>query len=154
MQWAAVPVWFPRTYNRPRAFPASATSPAMPLFEYRCQDCRRRFALLVGMTAERPPEKCPRCGGARLRKLISRFAVGRDEDDLLESITDPTGVGDPDDPRAMADWMRRVSREMGEDLGEDFDELVEEAVREEEGAAPGEPGAEDDGSDAAADTSL
>src|SRR5947207_11424438 len=111
----------------------------MPLFEYRCDACRRRFTLLVGMTAQAVEQACPRCGGTELRKLISRFAVARSEDDLLESAADPAAMGDPEDPRAMADWMRRMSREMGEDLGDDFDEMVEEAVREEtEGGPAGE----------------
>jgi putative FmdB family regulatory protein len=116
----------------------------MPLFEYRCEDCRRRFTLLVGMTAQAVEQACPRCGGAKIRKLISRFAVARSEDDLLESVADPNALGDPEDPRAMADWMRRIGREMGEDLGDDFDEMVEEAVREEMEGGPGADG--DDGS--------
>ena len=103
----------------------------MPLFEYRCEDCRRKFTLLVGMVAQQPEQACPKCGGANLRKLISRFRVARSEDDILESVADPSAMGDPEDPKAMASWMRKVSREMGEDLGDDFDELVEEAVREE-----------------------
>ena len=103
----------------------------MPLYEYRCEDCKRRFTLLVGMVARPAEQACPRCGGSQLRKLISRFAVARSEDDILDSMADPSALGDPEDPRAMADWMRRVGREMGEELGDDFDELVEEAVREE-----------------------
>lgn len=112
----------------------------MPLFEYRCDDCKRRFTLLVGMTAQAVDQACPRCRGTRIRKLISRFAVARSEEDILDSVADPGTMGDPEDPRAMADWMRRVSREMGEDLGDDFDELVEEAVREEIEGGPGEGG--------------
>ena len=104
----------------------------MPLFEYRCQDCKRKFTLLVGVVAQGPKLECPRCGSAQIRKLISRFVMARSEDDVLDDMADPSTLGDPDDPKAMADWMRRVSREMGEDLGDDFDELVEEAVREEE----------------------
>src|SRR6266542_5281845 len=103
----------------------------MPLYEYRCDDCRRKFTLLVGVVAGETKNECPRCGSAGVRKLISRFAVARNEDDLLDDITDPTTLGDPEDPRAIADWMRRVGREMGEDMGDDFDELVDEAVREE-----------------------
>jgi putative FmdB family regulatory protein len=114
----------------------------MPLFEYRCLACSRRFILLVGVTAEQVDRACPRCGGTELRKLISRFAVGHTEDDILDRMADPDALGDPEDPRAMADWMRRVGREMGEDLGDDFEELVEEAVREESGA---DGGAEGDG---------
>lgn len=123
----------------------------MPLFEFRCQDCNRRFTLLVGMTAEGAKKACPRCGSENLRKLISRFAVLRSEDDILDDMADPSSLGDPEDPKAMADWMRRVSREMGEDLGDDFDELVEEAVREE---SEGPGGGDDEPSDGGAGTAA
>jgi putative FmdB family regulatory protein len=113
----------------------------MPLFEYRCEDCRRKFTLLVGMVAQPTAQVCPRCGSASLRKLISRFRVARSEDDILDSVADPTTMGDPDDPKEMAAWMRRVSREMGEEVDDDFEELVEEAVREEE-TGPAEPAEE------------
>lgn len=103
----------------------------MPLFEYRCAECRRKFSLLLGMTAQTVEQVCPRCGSGEIRKLISRFAIARSEEAILDAASDPSALGDPDDPRAMADWMRRVSRDMGEDLGDDFDEMVEEAVREE-----------------------
>jgi putative FmdB family regulatory protein len=109
----------------------------MPLFEYRCEECKRKFTLLVGMVAEGPKQECPRCGSARIRKLISRFTIARTEDDILDDMADPSSLGDPEDPKAMADWLRRVSREMGEDLGDDFDELVDEAVREETEGGPG-----------------
>jgi putative FmdB family regulatory protein len=121
----------------------------VPLFEYRCEGCRRRFTRLVGVVAEEPKTECPRCGSGEVRKLISRFAVARSEDDLLDNLADPSTLGDPEDPRAMADWMRRVSREMGEDLGDDFDELVEESVREDSEDAPDASSA-----DAAGDTDV
>jgi putative FmdB family regulatory protein len=122
----------------------------MPLFEYRCDDCSRKFTLLVGMVAQPKTQECPKCKGTSLRKLVSRFRTLRSEDDILESVADPSGMGDPEDPKAMASWMRKVSREMGEDLGDDFDELVEEAVREEmegpseEGGTDSGPGSADD----------
>jgi putative FmdB family regulatory protein len=119
----------------------------MPLFEYRCEECKRKFTLLVGMVADGPRQECPRCGSAQIRKLISRFTIARTEDDILDDMADPSSLGDPEDPKAMADWMRRVSREMGEDLGDDFDELVEEAAQEESAGGPG-LSADDDVSDA------
>src|SRR5688500_8268496 len=120
----------------------------MPRFEFRCEDCRRRVRLLVGMTADGPEQACPRCGSARIRKLVSRFAIARSEDAILDDMADPASLGDPEDPKAMADWMRRVGREMGEELGDDFEELVEESVREE---AEGGPGGGDSGDDTAGD---
>jgi Flp pilus assembly protein TadB len=32
---------------------------------------------------------------------------------------------DEDDPKSIARWMRRMSRETGEDLGPEFDEVVD-----------------------------
>lgn len=115
----------------------------MPIFEYRCDECRRRFSLLVGVVAGTTELRCPHCGSEQLQKLISRFASPRSEEDALDDLADPTRMGDLEDPRQMAQWMKRVGREMGEDLGDDFDELAEEAAAEEAaGEAPegGEPG--------------
>jgi putative FmdB family regulatory protein len=41
----------------------------MPLYEYRCQDCKRESELLV-RTFESEPE-CPQCGSVRMDKLLS-----------------------------------------------------------------------------------
>ena len=103
----------------------------MPIYEYRCGDCQRRFSLLVGVVAGAAEMRCPRCGSEQLQKLISRFSSLRSEDDALDDLADPTKVGDLDDPKQMMQWMKRVGREMGEDLGDDFEELVEEAAAEE-----------------------
>lgn len=45
----------------------------MPLYEYSCRDCGRRFETLV-FGSERPG--CPGCGGRSLERLLSTFAVG------------------------------------------------------------------------------
>lgn len=68
----------------------------MPLFEYRCDKCGRRFALLVGVTAEKAKLACPRCGHKKVTKLISRIAPVARGDDLDDF--DEEGGGDfPDD---------------------------------------------------------
>lgn len=54
----------------------------MPLYEYRCNKCDRRFSLLVGVTAEKAKLVCPRCGYGRATKLISRIAPVVREDDI------------------------------------------------------------------------
>ena len=66
----------------------------MPIFEYRCGDCRRRFSALVGVVADAAAPRCPRCGSEQISKLISRFAVARSEDDMLDALADPDKVGD------------------------------------------------------------
>jgi putative FmdB family regulatory protein len=42
----------------------------MPLFEYECRDCGKRFDRLVG-ASEADDAPCPRCGAHEVRRLIS-----------------------------------------------------------------------------------
>ncbi len=109
----------------------------MPIYEYFCSDCSRRVSLLwrsMAAAAEGTPV-CPRCGGQQLRRLISRVAVVRSEESRLDALADTNMLGDLDenDPRSMARWMKRMSREMGEDLGDEFHEVV---ARLEAGESP------------------
>lgn len=99
----------------------------MPLFDYRCLDCRKRFTLLIGVVAEQQAEKCPHCGSGNVGRLISRFARLRSEDDIIESVADSSKAGDLEDPKQLHSWMKRMGKEMGDDLGGDFDELIEDA---------------------------
>lgn len=106
----------------------------MPLFDYRCVDCRKRFSLLVGVVREPQEEKCPNCGSANVGRLISRFVRLRSEDDMIDELADPSKAGDLEDPRQFHSWMKRMGKEMGEDLGDDFEEALEaEADLEDEG---------------------
>jgi len=118
----------------------------MPIFEYRCQNCGRRFSALVGVVANPGPLECPRCHGTELTKLISRVSRLRSEDEVLESLADPTSLGDLDenDPKSVARWMKKMSKEMGEEFGDDFEEALEEAEAEGEGAEEGQETASSD----------
>jgi len=102
----------------------------MPLFDFRCSRCNKRFSQLIGMTADSREPKCPHCGSVEVKKLVSRFMRLRSEDERLESFEDAALAGDPDDPRTMSRLMREMGRELAEDGEEDFEELVEEAERE------------------------
>lgn len=100
----------------------------MPIYEYRCHDCRRRVSIFwrTFSDAEGGALICPRCGGTKLTRLISRVRVVRSEESRLEGMADFDDLPDFDegDPRSMGRWMRKMSREMGEDLGPEFDEVV------------------------------
>jgi putative FmdB family regulatory protein len=45
---------------------------AMPIYDYRCNDCNKTFELLV-RSSDTPV--CPACGNPRLEKLLSRPAA-------------------------------------------------------------------------------
>jgi putative FmdB family regulatory protein len=105
----------------------------MPIYEYQCADCRRRVSVLVLRISDPTPPRCPRCGGEHLARLMSRFATIRSEDDRLDSLADPSSMGDLDeeDPKSVARWMKKMGSELGEDAGEDWDEAIDEALEEE-----------------------
>ena len=117
----------------------------MPIYEYHCQDCRRRVSLLVRSITNPGTPTCPRCGGRHLERLMSRFARVRSEDDRLDSLADPSKLGglDESDPGSVARFAKRMGKELGDDVGEDFDQMVEEAM---EADASGE-GKEEGGGD-------
>jgi putative FmdB family regulatory protein len=99
----------------------------MPIYEFVCSQCKRKFRKLVGVVAQPTPLQCPRCQSTELERQISRFARVRNEDDVLDSLADDMeSMGDPDDPRAMRRMMREMGSAMGEDLDEDFEQIMEE----------------------------
>ncbi len=111
----------------------------MPIYEYRCNDCRRRVTLLWRSFSEvyESSPRCTFCGGENLSRLISRVSVVRSEESRLESLADDSLLSglDESDPRSIARWMRRMSREIGEDLGPEFEEVID---RLEAGQSPEE----------------
>lgn len=115
----------------------------MPIYEYDCSDCRRRVSVLVRTLAAASEATCPRCGGAALTRLMSRFATVKSEDARLESLADSSSYGDLDenDPGSVARFMKKMGKEFGDDLGEDFDSAVDEAMAEGAGDAEGTVGA-------------
>ncbi len=122
----------------------------MPIYEYHCQDCRRRVSVFVRSISNPGKPTCPRCNGPHLERLMSRFARIRSEDDRLDSLADPSSFGDLDenDPKSVTRWAKKMGKELGEDMGEDFDQMMEEAVEEEAtGAGKGKNGDDDLGDD-------
>ena len=118
----------------------------MPIYEYHCADCRRAVSLLVMRISDPTPPVCPRCGGTQLRRLMSRFATVRSEEDRLDSLADPSSLGglDEDDPKSVAKWMKKMGNEMGEDLGDDVDEALEQEAGGDLEAPSEAAGGEDD----------
>ena len=113
----------------------------MPIYEYRCGDCGRKVSLFFGSfsVAERRAEageiECPRCGGRKLARLMSRVNTVKSEDALSEDSMpdmDMDGMGgmfdglDDDDPRSVARWARRMKDSLGEeaDMGPEFDQAL------------------------------
>ena len=101
----------------------------MPIYEYRCEKCRRITSVLTTRVSEKVETVCAHCGGKKMSRLMSRFAMPRSEESRMESLADPSRMGDIDenDPKSVARMMKRMGKEMGDEFGgAEFDEAVEE----------------------------
>ena len=98
----------------------------MPIYEYRCLDCKKRSTVLVLSLANQAPAACSHCTSARVERIMSRFASPKSEEARLETLTDPSNLAglDENDPQSMARFMKTMGEEMGEDLGDDLSEAM------------------------------
>ncbi len=103
----------------------------MPVYEYRCLECRWRFSVFWRTFSDVKSGKttCPRCGVENTQRLVSRVRVLRSEENRLDDMADPSAWGDFDenDPKSMGRMMRKMVNEMGDeagDLGSEFEEVV------------------------------
>ncbi|TET49972.1 MAG: zinc ribbon domain-containing protein [Dehalococcoidia bacterium] len=103
----------------------SPCSGKMPVYEYICDSChqivssyRQRFAVAA--------PSCPRCGSNELRRIFSVFSVQRTYTDVYEDILSDRQLTQGmmrNDPRALAEWSRRMSS--GEKSPPEYEELTE-----------------------------
>lgn len=101
----------------------------MPIYEYRCHSCKKKFSVLTLRVGERAAAVCPKCGGRAADRLLSRFAMPKSEEARMDALADPSRLSDLDesDPRSVGRWMRKMGREMGDEFGGDeLDEMVDE----------------------------
>ena len=101
----------------------------MPIYEYRCNTCKKRVSVLTLRVSEEVNPQCDRCGSKDLSRLMSRFATVKSEEARLDALSDPSSLSglDENDPKSMARWMRKMGKELGEEFsGEDFDQMIEE----------------------------
>ena len=138
----------------------------MPIYEYRCNDCRRKVSIYFRSINAAGAPRCPRCGGANLERLFSRVVVRRggvrapaaessEEMEGTEGFDDGMGGGGfyDDDPYGMgmgpfgdmpgedADPMELVrwTRQMSAQMGEPLDADLDRALTDiERGADPDE----------------
>jgi putative FmdB family regulatory protein len=109
---------------------------AMPLYEYFCRQCQRKVMLYLPTFSETSPP-CPRCGNDTLRRLFSTFSVrSKTYKDTYEDILSDSQLTRgmlADDPRALAEWNRRMGQ--GEEVAPEYEEMI---GRMENGEMPAE----------------
>jgi putative FmdB family regulatory protein len=101
----------------------------MPIYEYRCQKCKRRVSIFLRSfrDIENAQPQCTHCGHDKLDRLVSRVSVVKSEEARLDAMADDAALAgvDENDPRSVARWMKKMAGEVGEDMGEEFHEAID-----------------------------
>jgi len=102
----------------------------MPVYEYRCGNCKRRVSIFSRGFEIDPSAKCPQCGSTDLSRLFSSFRIGKGDTyyrkDFYEEI-----LGDhqlvrgleSSDPRALAEWNRKMMNATGDDIAPEYEDF-------------------------------
>ncbi|MBF0500317.1 MAG: zinc ribbon domain-containing protein [Candidatus Riflebacteria bacterium] len=102
----------------------------MPIYEYRCNECKNRFSIFCRIQELTEHPVCEKCQSDKTLRLVSRFKTLRSEDQIMESMADPTMLSglDENDPRSIAKWAKKMAKEMGEDMGDEIEAMAEEEL--------------------------
>ena len=106
----------------------------MPIYEYRCERCRRTTTVITQRVGVAVTPRCDRCDSPDVVRVLSAPARVRSATARFDAVSDPTGI-DESDPRAVAGWLRTLGDELAPDAGDDFAEVVDDI----------EAGADDEG---------
>ena len=101
----------------------------MPIYEYRCDSCRR-IVSLYRQSSSLPPPSCPRCGNSELKRIFSTFSVQKTYRDVYEDILSDRELTQGmmrDDPKAIAEWNKRMSS--SEKSPPEYEEITERMER-------------------------
>ncbi len=108
----------------------------MPLYEFRCLDCRKIFdKRLTFAEYDQFKGQCPHCSSLNVTRYIRKVRFSLGDRSRLASMADPANLDALDqDPQALGRMMREMKEQMGtEELPGEFDEVVE---RLEKGQTP------------------
>jgi putative FmdB family regulatory protein len=126
----------------------------MPIYEYFCESCKKKYSFLVRNIAAHKTPSCPKCGGSDMKRLVSRVHSLKSEESRMSALADPSTLGglDENDPKSLARLMKKMGKEMGEEMPPELNEYCSrleagedpEKLEEELG---GKMGGEDGGDD-------
>ena len=71
---------------------------------------------------------CPHCGGTELSRLFSTFSIGKTDSGIYEDILSDSHLVrglEQNDPRAVAEWSKRMGQGLDEDITPEYEEMMD-----------------------------
>ena len=102
----------------------------MPLYEFLCTACRKKFSVLCPISQRDSQHDCQYCQAKQTQRLVSRVKMVRSEEQLMESLADPSSLAglDENDPKTFATWAKKMAREMGENMDDEIESMAQEEL--------------------------
>jgi putative FmdB family regulatory protein len=103
----------------------------MPIFEFKCKACQRKFSLLLLKARESYEENCPHCQAADIIKLPSCFCVQQSESSRMAdlNLTRPRDSEFYKDSRNIGLWAKKRMSQLGVKPSSQMEEVIEKARR-------------------------
>lgn len=98
----------------------------MPVYEYLCQDCGKRFSIRLSYCDYgNVTIQCTVCHSQKVQRRIERIRIGHSEEERLQQFADPAQMDALEhDPVALGGMLRKMKDQMGEEIAPEFDEVV------------------------------
>ncbi len=102
----------------------------MPIYEFVCQNCRRRLSFLIRYISGPIAPKCSSCGSTNLSRIISGFAYHKSMKTVWEDSGELTMNPGDDyyrDPRNIGRWAEKKFQDMGQEIPAQIREKIQAA---------------------------
>ncbi|MBG93521.1 MAG: hypothetical protein CL792_06015 [Chloroflexi bacterium] len=101
----------------------------MPIYQYQCLNCKNSVELFFRSVQKSQKAICPDCNSPKLKKLISKVAQIRSDQQRLDGldINHELGKLDGKSEADFARWSRRMGNELGDELGSEFRNMADRA---------------------------
>ncbi len=90
----------------------------MPIYEYKCTECHRKFSRLVS-SQDAVPLTCKYCNSTHVSRLMSRFARHRSQEDAMDALAEKLETADDSNPSALRQMAKEMSSELGEEISDE-----------------------------------
>lgn len=111
----------------------------MPVYEYRCKDCGRKFGKLRSVSQRNAPLQCPVCG-AEAEPVISMFRPYKSQTEMIDMLDKKFRSIDMNDPGSMKAAVKEMGGYLSDEASSDKEysnmgRMLDRAEKEIEGNA-------------------
>lgn len=100
----------------------------MPIYEYQCKNCGTKHSDLRSLEQIDAPISCPKCQELGSKRLVSKFKMGRDENQRIDSALDKLNGADSE--TEIGNSISEIGKAMDDDIHEDLEAIYESEVSE------------------------